>query len=66
MGFSSFRGNTIHRRSSRPPIGVTVLSMTSSSEMPPSCMVFTSSSERMVNLSRRTYFSSSMRERRVI
>ena len=58
---TSFNGNTIHRRNIRPPIGVVVRSMTSSSERPSSCMGCKSSSERMVNLSRRTYFSSSRR-----
>ena len=66
MGFSSFKGNTSQRRNRRLPIGDTVRSMTSNSDLPSSCMVLTSSSERTVNLSRRTYLSSSMRASVVI
>ena len=66
MGFSSFKGNTSQRRSNRPPMGDTVLSMTSNSDLPSSCMGWTNSRLRIVNLSSRTYLSSSIREIEVI
>ena len=54
IALASRRGKTIHRFSRRAPIGVTVLSITSSSDAPSSCMGRSSSSERMVKRSRRT------------
>ena len=66
IGFSSFNGNTNHRRNNRPPIGLTVLSITSSSDLPSSCIGWTNSRLLIVNLSRRTYLSSSIREIDVI
>ena len=56
-----FSGKTSQRRSMRPPIGVTVWSTTLRSDVPSSCRVCTSSRLLMVNLSSRTYFSSSNR-----
>ena len=61
INFVSFSGKTSHRRSIRPPIGVTVRSMMSSNDLPSSCIGRNNSSERTVNLSRRTNFSSSKR-----
>ena len=66
MGNTSFKGKTSQRLSIRPPIAVTVLSMTLSSELPSSCIGDTSSNERIVKRSRRTYFSSSMRDSEVM
>ena len=66
MGFTSFRGNTIQRFSRRAPIGLIVLSITSNKLLPPSFMLPISSRLRTVNLSRRTYLSSSIRASEVI
>ena len=66
ISFASVSGNTIHLFKRRAPIGVTVVSRTSSSDNPPSCMVFNNSRERIVNLSNLTYLSSSILERDVI
>ena len=54
IGFTSFKGNTIHRFSIRAPIGLMVWSMTSSKLVPPSFILPISSRLRTVNLSRRT------------
>ena len=51
---ASSSGNTIHRFSMRPPMGVMVRSITSRSDAPSLCIACVSSSERMVKLSRRT------------
>ena len=66
IGFSSFNGNTIQRFSKRAPIGLIVLSMTLSKLLPPSFILPISSRLRTVNLSIRTYLSSSMRASEVI
>ena len=66
MGFTSFNGNTSQRCNILPPIGVMVLSTTPSSDKPSSCIGATSSKERIVKRSSRTYFSSSMRASDVI
>ena len=66
IGFSSFRGNTIQRFSIRAPIGLMVLSITLSRLLPPSFMLPISSRLRTVNLSKRTYLSSSIRDNAVM
>ena len=66
IGFSSFNGNTIQRFSRRAPIGLIVLSITLRRLLPPSFMLPINSRLRTVNLSRRTYLSSSIRANEVI
>ena len=66
IGFLSFNGKTIQRFSRRAPIGLTVLSITLSRLLPPSFILPISSRLRTVNLSRRTYLSSSIRDNEVI
>ena len=66
IGNTSFSGNTNQRFSKRAPIGLIVLSITFSRLLPPSFMLPISSRLRTVNLSRRTYLSSSIRAREVI
>ena len=66
IGFCSFKGKTTHRFSNRAPIGETVLSITSQRDLPSSCIGYNNSSERTVNLSSRTYFSSSIRASEVM
>ena len=61
MGRTSFSGNTSQRFIRRAPMGQMVLSMTLSNELPPSFIEPISSRLRTVNLSSRTYLSSSMR-----
>ncbi len=61
MSWGSFNGNVTHRRSIRAPIGLTVLSITSSRLFPSSPNEQSNSRLRMVNLSRRTNVSSSIR-----
>ena len=63
---TSFKGKTTQRRSIRPPIGVMVLSMTLRRDDPPSFIGATSSRERTVKRSIRTYLSSSIRVNEVI
>ena len=62
IGFTSFNGKTTHRLSIRAPIGVTVRSITSSRLFPPSFIGESNSRLRTVNLSNRTYRSSSIRD----
>ena len=66
IGFSSRKGKISHRRRRRPPIGLMVLSMTFSRLIPSSVILSKSSKERTVNLSIRTYRSSSIRDNEVI
>ena len=63
---TSFSGNSSQRRSSRAPIGDRVRSITESRLLPSSHIESRSSRLRTVNLSRRTYRSSSMRDSAVI
>ena len=68
-GFSflgKMNGYMNQRLSMRAPIAVTVRSITSSSDTPSSCIDCNSSRERIVNLSNRTYLSSSIRRNDVI
>ena len=58
--FTSLRGKTIHRRSSRAPMGLTVLSMTVKRLVPSSFIGARSSRLRVVKRSRRTYRLSSI------
>ena len=66
IGFSSFKGKTIQRFNRRAPIGLIVLSITLSRLLPPSFILPISSRLRTVNLSRRTYLSSSIRANEVM
>ena len=61
IGLTSFRGNKTQRRSIREPIGDIVLSITFKRLVPSSFIGETNSRLRTVNLSKRTYRSSSMR-----
>ena len=63
---SSLSGKTSQRRSIRAPMGDTVLSITSTSDVPPSCSGAFSSRLRTVKLSSLTYRSPSMRLRLVM
>ena len=66
MSLTERKGKSTHRRSWRAPMGVRVRSSTWRSERPSPWLVLTSSRLRMVNLSRRTKRSSSMRVMRVM
>ena len=64
--FLILQRKTIQRFSKRAPIGLIVLSITLSRLLPPSFILPISSKLRTVNLSRRTYLSSSIRDNEVI
>ena len=66
IGFSSFKGKTIQRFNRRAPIGLIVLSITLSRLLPPSFILPINSRLRTVNLSKRTYLSSSIRANEVM